>query len=61
LTTLSVSPANVVLGSEQNAIFSVTVVPGPHLTGTPTGTVEVQTGKTKICSMTIVAGKEADA
>jgi hypothetical protein len=53
-TSLSVSPGSVQYGDEQDATFSATVT--SDTSGTPTGTVSVETGTQVLCAVTLSDG-----
>ncbi len=56
-TSLSVSPNEVTFGAEGSAVFTAVVTPREGgVPGTPTGTVQVKTGWTTICTITLSGG-----
>jgi hypothetical protein len=52
-TAVSVAPSSVAYGSEDGAIFAVTVT--PQFGGTPTGSVTVSSGSTVLCTVSLTA------
>lgn len=55
--SLSASSREIVYGNEQTEVFSVKVTPRiPGVSGVPTGTVDIKTGWTTLCSITLSGG-----
>ena len=55
-TALAPLSSSVTYGNENNVTFTVTVT--PLKAGTPTGTALVETGKTPLCTATLIAGTD---
>lgn len=54
---LSASSRTIVYGSEQTEVFTVKVKPrAPGVAGVPTGTVDIKTGWTTLCTITLSGG-----